>query len=462
MDTEMARGTYGETVLHPLGILAIFLLVLFALFLDRRKAIVPLLVAAATIPMAQRIIILGADFTMLRVLIVAYFARVMIRGEFRSIGWNRLDTAMLLWSICATTVRFLTHGSLDVLVSRLGWSFDMLGIYFVVRFLIRSWSDVKFVGEALAVLSLPVAVLFAVEWATAYNMFSIFGGVPAETVVRDGRLRCQGAFAHPILAGTFWAAALPLIWTLRKDKNFLMRLGTIGCLFIVAACSSSTPVVSVLVALTGVALFPWRRHRTKMWVGFFALLASLHVVMKAPVWHLISRVDLIGGSTGYHRYQLIDAFVRNFSKWYLLGEPDPMSWGVWAMRDVTNVYVSTGLTGGLLTLIVLLLVLIFAFGNVGRALKMSSIARSHKRQWICWCIGVAICVHAITFLAASYFGQIIVMLYLELALASCVYVFARRDARKQRAKTRVLEAQRPRNEIVSERPIPSQSGPTHA
>ena len=127
----------------------------------------PLFIAAAAIPMSQRIVIFGADFTMLRILIVAYFARVMIRGEFRSIGWNRLDTAMLLWSICGTMVWFLAHGSLDVLVSRLGQSFDMLGIYFVSRFLIRSWSDVKFVGKALAVLSLPVAVLFAVEWATA-------------------------------------------------------------------------------------------------------------------------------------------------------------------------------------------------------------------------------------------------------------------------------------------------------
>ena len=118
----------------------------------------------------------------------------------------------------------------------------MLGIYFVGRFLIRSWSDLRFAASAVAVLSVPIAILFAAEWTTGYNIFSIFGDVPAETWVRGGRLRCQGAFAHPILAGTFWAAALPLIWTLRKDKNILMRLGTIGCLFIVAACSSSTPI----------------------------------------------------------------------------------------------------------------------------------------------------------------------------------------------------------------------------
>jgi hypothetical protein len=104
------------------------------------------------------------------------------------------------------------------------------------------------------------------------------------------------------------------------------------------------------------------------------------------------------------------------------------------MRDPTNVYVSTGLTGGLLTLVVLLVVLIFAFGNIGRALKTRSVARSVKHQWICWCVGTAICVHAVTFLGVSYFGQMIVMLYLELSLASSVYVFARRDSLQLMAK----------------------------
>jgi hypothetical protein len=378
---------------------------------------------------------------MLRILIFAYFARVVIRGEFRSIGWNRLDTAMLVWNISATTVMLLANG-LDVFVFRLGWTVDTLGIYFIGRFLIRSWSDVKFVGSVLAVLSVPVAILFVVEWTTARNMFSVFGGVPAETVVRGGRLRCQGAFAHPILAGTFWAAALPVIWTLRKDRNFLMRLGTIGCLVIVAACSSSTPVLSVFVAAVGVALFPWRRHRTKMWVGLFALVMSLHVVMEAPVWALMARVDLTGGSTGWHRYRIFDAFMNHFSEWYLLGETDPMSWGVWEMRDLTNMYIAEGLNGGLLGLTAFLFVLIFAFGNVGRALNVRSIARSLTRQWICWCVGVAILVHAFTLLGVAYFGQMPVILYTELSLASCVYVFARRDALRQRAESRASVGRR--------------------
>jgi hypothetical protein len=61
---------------------------------------------------------------------------------------------------------------------------------------------------------------------------------------------------------------------------------------------------------------------------------------------------------------------------------------------------------------------------------------------------VAIFVHAVTFLGVTYFGQMMVMLHLELSLTTCVYNFARRDSWKQRAKNRVLEAQRPRRELV--------------
>jgi len=443
-------GTYGETILSPLAAILVFLLLLYVLFAPRRKALIPLLIAACTIPMAQRVVIAGADFPMVRILIVGYVARILIRGEYRSISWNRLDTTMLLWCFARTAAMPFAHESMDVLVYAIAWSLDRLGIYFAVRFLIRSWSDLKSAASAVAVLSIPVAILFAAEWSTGYNIFSVLGDVPARTWIRGGRLRCQGAFAHPILAGTFFAAAMPLIWTLRKDRNRLMRLGTVSCLFIVAACSSSTPILSVLVAFLGAALFPLRRYRTYMWVGFFALLTALHIVMKAPVWHLMSRLDFTGGSTGYHRHAVLDAFITHFSEWYLLGEPDPMSWGVWFMRDVTNMYVAQGLTGGLVTLVLFLLVIIFAFGNVGRALKFPSVARSLKGQWICWCIGVAILVHAVTFLGVTYFGgQMMVILYLELSLTTCVYSFARRDSLKLKAKKRrLLEAQKARPQLV--------------
>jgi hypothetical protein len=52
--------------------------------------------------------------------------------------------------------------------------------------------------------------------------------------------------------------------------------------------------------------------------------------MKAPVWFLIARIDLAGGSSGYHRAMLIDTFLRHFGDWWLLGTKDAFSWG-WDM-----------------------------------------------------------------------------------------------------------------------------------
>ena len=49
----------------------------------------------------------------------------------------------------------------------------------------------------------------------------------------------------------------------------------------------------------------------------------MHVLMKQPVWHLLSRVDVAGGSTGWHRYHLVDKFIENWREWWLLGAVRP-------------------------------------------------------------------------------------------------------------------------------------------
>src|SRR5690606_22754408 len=121
---------------------------------------------------------------------------------------NRLDTLVVLWTISGTVVLTMQYGTVAAFINRIGWSYDILATYFVGRTSLRSWEDIRSIAKTVAVMSVPVATAFLLEWATRYNMFSVFGGVPAETPIREGRLRCQGPFAHPILAGTFWAACL--------------------------------------------------------------------------------------------------------------------------------------------------------------------------------------------------------------------------------------------------------------
>lgn len=413
---------YGQTNLHPMAITLVALLAAFALLAPRRYALIPLFLAATTAPMAQRLVLGGADLTLLRLLLLVYVVRLLMRGEYRDMGWNRQDLAIILWVCSGTLIMTLHYGTSDAFINRAGWAYDILITYFLVRCLIQSWDDVLALARAVAVISVPIAALFLLEWSTRYNLFSVFGGVPSMTSIREGRLRCQGPFAHPILAGTFWAATLPLIWMLWREggrDRLLTLVGTGGALVIVAACASSTPILSALAAGVGLAFFIFRQQRTLVWAGFFACLAILHFfLMNNPVWHLIARVDVLGGSTGWHRYWIFETFLRNFSEWRLTGHSNPVEWGVWQMRDITNQYILEGLRGGLLTLSIFLLVYVFAFANVGRALTL--VVGRPAREWVVWLIGVGVFVHVVSFWGVSYFGQMSAILYLQLGLAGAV------------------------------------------
>ena len=171
-------------------------------------------------------------------------------------------------------------------------------------------------------------------------------------------------------------------------------------------------------------------------VEYFALglLVGLHIVMKAPVWHLISRVNIVEGSTGWHRYHLIDQAINRFSEWALLGTRDTGHWG-FMLVDITNQYVLEGVQGGVLTLILFIILLFMAVKTVGSySLRMMPITE----QWFAWGFCVSILGHCISFLGVSYFGQIRMLLYLTFALVAFIYDVNTTNARLVQYKLRTV------------------------
>ena len=71
------------------------------------------------------------------------------------------------------------------------------------------------------------------------------------------------------------------------------------------------------------------RHRMKIfrW-GVTICLIGLQLVMKAPVWALIQRINLVGGNSGYHRYELVNQAILHFREWWLVGFQNPSSLGI--------------------------------------------------------------------------------------------------------------------------------------
>lgn len=424
-DHVVGISAYGDqTTVHPFGLLVIAILGLCVLFLPRRWAVIPFLVMACFIPSAQRIVVIGLDFNFLRIMVLFGVGRLLLKNEYLSFSWKPLDKVLLLWVISSILFYVIRNTTFSALINRLGFAFDAVGMYFVFRCLVKEWMDVDRIVLGFIFIVIPVACFFLIERSTGRNIFAVFGGVPAITAIRDGRMRCQGAFSHPILAGCFWVAVMPLMvarwWKSAKGKIWAAA-GIAASLVIVFCCASSTPVMGVAAAVLGGVMFYIRRQMRLVRWSVLLILTALHIVMEAPVWHLISRVSAVSGSTSWHRYQLINETIKHFSDWWFYGcsGDTVLSWGI-SKADVTNQYILEGVNGGFATMCLFFVIIVIAFGEVGRLWRLQ--LQNKYRLALSWAIGVSLFAQCMMFIGVSYFGQIIMIWYLLLAIIGSLSV----------------------------------------
>jgi len=188
---------------------------------------------------------------------------------------------------------------------------------------------------------------------------------------------------------------------------------------ITVACNSSTPALGYAAGLVALCLWPARRWMRAVRWGIAITLVSLHLVMKAPVWHLISRIDITGSSSSWHRYMLVDQCIRHFGDWWLLGVKDTSAWG-YDMWDTANQYVSTCDNSGLLPFLLLVAILIYGFKYLGKARRAAG--RDRKKALFVWALGSALFANMISFFGISYFDQTMVAWYALLAMISAATV----------------------------------------
>lgn len=382
----------------------------------KKYFLLPFILAACFIPADQRVIISGLDFTPLRILVLVGFFRTILRAERLTFKWNRFDKLVLAWAICGAVIYLIQWADMRALIYKCGVLFDIIGLYWLFRINISSWSDIRLAIKIFAVCSLALAVLVGLEWATGKNPFAVLGRV--ETVVREGRYRCQASFPHAIMLGLFWATLVPLfIGFAGQDKSKLLLWSAVAaCAFIAAATASSTPILTLLIVLIMLCGYGWREYTACAGWGLFASLVALHIVMKAPVWHLISRIGVVGGSTGWHRFILIDQAINHFGEWLFLGCRSTAHWGL-GLSDITNQYVLEGVVGGFGTLALFLVMIYMALRIL---LHLSIQHQQPKQRFLAWCLFVAILGHCVAFLGVSYFGQIMIILYLNFAIVGSI------------------------------------------
>ncbi|MEN6464026.1 MAG: hypothetical protein ABFD62_02495 [Syntrophaceae bacterium] len=423
MQDNVARliwGATGETMLHTSGIIMMVVAGVLILSLNREKAYLVFIMAALMIPLTQKIVFLNLNFTSLRILIAVAWIRMFFRMELHPMRLNIIDKLFVLWVVSNAVTFVLLWQTWGAFVNRLGTLMDSAGLFFIFRFFISDIDEIDSGIRSLAILSIVLAVIMLVEQAAGTTMYAYMSGTPDVQFMREGRLRAQGPFAHSILAGTFGATLIPLLvsqWLKPGFSKVLVVTAMGACVVIALASVSSGPVLAAVWGVAAIFMWPLRMHmRFIRWsIAFFLLLA--HLMMKAPVWALIDRVGFFAGSSSYHRFYLVDAFINRFDEWWLLGTKSTDHWG-WMMWDAINQFVAEGVRGGLLSLVLFIALLAHCFRSIG--LKVQETEGNRLAQLRYWAIGCALFTHMVSFLGIAYFDQMMVSWYFLLAMVSAL------------------------------------------
>ena len=283
--------------MNTLGLLFSLITAGLLLALPRRLAPLPLLMAATYMPMGQEITIGPLHFTVVRILIAAGFLRVLTKGERPAGGTTRLDRLMFLWAAIAVFTGFFHIDPTASLIYRLGLVYDALGIFLLFRIFVQDFDDLRRVCAMICALLIPIAWGMLVEKFNGTNYFALAFGDSAGAEFRNGKFRARGPFIHAIFAGTIGAVCLPMALFLWNGRRGLALAGLAATGTIVFASGSSGPIMTLLIVIAALALWHQRHSlRAIRWLTVLAIVA-LAFVMNDPVYYLLGRIDITGGST---------------------------------------------------------------------------------------------------------------------------------------------------------------------
>ncbi len=389
-----------------------------AFVVPRRYLLLPYVIGACFAPADQTLMVGELNFQVLRILALVGMLRLALRGEIVALRWNRFDKLIVAWFVIGSMVYVAQWLSLSAIINRCGRFVEWLCLYWVFRQTVRSWEDLRFAYIALAFCALAMLPFVILEWIQGVNPFAVLGRVGTD--IREQNYRCQATFPHSIMMGLFWAALVPLFVGFAKQqarRRWVLWGAVLASTVMIWATASSTPILTLAAVAALLLAYPLRRYTgTAAW-GVLALGVALQCVMKAPVWHLIARVGVVSGSTGWHRFHLIDEAIRHFSSWMLLGTRDTGAWG-WGLEDVTNQYILEGVRGGFVTLVLFCVIL---FVGARAVVRLSLRSRDRSESYLAWGVFVTIIAHCLSFLGVAYFGQIDMIWYLLLAAVAFAY-----------------------------------------
>jgi hypothetical protein len=443
--------------LITLGIIAAIL----ALVLKPKHSLALYLAILIWVPDYLRISIGTIDISTGRIVAAALLLRcINDRRIMEKFHWMKLDKAVVLSMIVYTGVTLLVQPTWASIENRSGFIMDTWFAYMVSRFIITDREKLISVIKCVSIALVPLAILGCMEALTGWQPF-----VPLRrfrpwnpeyiTTVgtRWGITRATGPFGHSILFGCNFAMFLPLIYSLRHEKDIWKSLAYILSLIaIIGALSSmsSGPWVMIIVVLFCLAIEKYAHWTMLMLKVLIFGCVLIQVLSNRNFYHVIFSYASKFGGTGWHRARLIDLAIAHFNDWWLAGYggKDP-GWGYYlgnSWTDVTNEFILAGVKYGLAGIIVLCYVLYVAFSSLRAAYKKEN---QPYMKSMYWSLGSFLFAVVVTWMSISFFGQLMPLFYCLLGVTGACVMFRE----NQQKISRRAAAIRKHNDINSEEPL---------
>ena len=370
---------------------------------------------------------LGFNMFAMRFLEIAGFARIIMRREYSFSNPAKLDRLILLFYSFVTIVFLLRSDKGQAY--QIGAAVDALLCYFTFRGLISTIDDLRWFLHAFAFILIPYVACLYIEMHTGHSPLSMLGGNAMADGLRNGLPRCVGSFREPALLGSLGASVFPLYLGLifsDSDRRYAIA-GILLSLAIVGFSNSGAPLTVVVSAALGWLLWPWRRRMGLIKRLGLAGLVVLALVMKSPIWYLPTHFSI--GGDAWHRSYLIEVAINHIGQWWLWGMPlsktsewFPYRLALNGQADITNQFIVFGLNAGIIAIILFVLILVRTFRSLSDKMAELRLGQPNpcKDEYILWGLGVMLVGHILNFFAISYFDQIYVIWFMQLAFVASI------------------------------------------
>jgi len=374
------------------------------------------------------------DISAVRIMVSVLLLRCLCNKQIKSsFTWSRLDTVVTFSIVVYIAMFFITRPFSVALENRSGFLMDIWFAYLIARFCVTDQKGFSTVVKCIGILLVPLAILGVVEAITDWQPFlPLTQYCPWQPEIRltdprTGLNRAIGPFGHPIMFGACFAMFLPLIYSMRHQKNWHTLAYILSGAAIMGSLSSmsSGPIMMAIVAIFYMALERHKHLVSPLLILLVISCVGTGIISNRPFYHvLLSRLNPIGGSW-WHRAKLIDLAIEDVGQWWLVGYGgrDP-GWGQFlgsSHTDVTNQYILHGVQYGMLGVVALCLVLVFAFKEL---IRLHNSTPDSQIKSLAWALGGSLFGVVVVFMSVSFFGQMQSLFYCLLGIIGSASNFA--------------------------------------